>query len=85
MDKLKGADLEVILAFGRAVWEESQKEPNFKHPRIQQVISKSARLEIWKQIVTDIIIDPEYVPSPVDMEYWDSTHDELYNLTKRNN
>jgi len=52
-------------------------EPDMRHPKIQALIGSNARKNIIIGLVEDLLADPGFVPSAMEMEYWDSMHDKI--------
>lgn len=67
--------------FARAVLAaqpaDAQQEPNMRHPKIQALIGKNARQHIWMMLVEQLVEDPHFETTAMDMEYWDTLHDKL--------
>ena len=48
-----------------------------RHPKIQALIGKNARQHIWMMLVEQLVEDPHFETTAMDMEYWDTLHDKL--------
>jgi hypothetical protein len=68
-----------MLAYARAAVaaDRAQREPNWRHPKIQGLIGSEARLRITIDLIWRILEDPNQEFGPSDMEYWDTIHDRL--------
>jgi hypothetical protein len=53
-------------------------EPLWRHPKIQSLIAQRARLSIQLSLVEQLLEDPYMNTTAIDMEYWDTVHDDLY-------
>ena len=52
-------------------------EPDMRHPKIQRLIGAKARCEIELGIVEQLVEDPNFDATSMDMEYWGPLHDRL--------
>ena len=52
-------------------------EPNMRHPKIQALIGGKARAEIELGLVEQLLEDPNFETTPMDMEHWGPLHDKL--------
>ena len=52
-------------------------EPNMRHPKIQALIGGKARAEIELRLVEQLLEDPNFETTPMDMEHWGPLHDKL--------
>lgn len=68
-----------MQAYARAAVaaDRAKREPDMRHPKIQNLIGSKARTEIRMQLVEELIEDPDCELTCLDMEYWDSLHDRL--------
>jgi len=68
-----------MLAYARAAVaaDRAQREPNWRHPKIQGLIGSEARLRITIDLIWKILEDPNQEFTASDMEYWDTIHDKL--------
>ena len=48
-----------------------------RHPKIQALIGNNARQHIWMMLVEQLVEDPHFETTAMDMEYWDTLHDKL--------
>jgi hypothetical protein len=55
----------------------AQQEPDWRHPKIQALIGRDAHKGIQLRLIEQLLENPEYEPTALSMEYWDSTHDKL--------
>ena len=60
---------------GVASVAQQPQEPDWKHPKIQALISSDARNRIVIGLIWQILKNPDGDFSAMDMEYWDSIHD----------
>ena len=58
-------------------------EPDMRHPKIQALIGSNARKEIMLRLAEDLLDNPDYEPTAMDMEYWDSLHDKIVALQSK--
>lgn len=68
---------DAIAAWNRRAALAAQQEPNMRHPKIQALIGKNARQHIWMMLVEQLVEDPHFETTAMDMEYWDTLHDKL--------
>ena len=61
----------------RAALAAQPAEPDMRHPKIQVLIGKNARQHIWMMLVEQLVEDPNFETTSMDMEYWDTLHDKL--------
>ncbi len=52
-------------------------EPDMRHPKIQRLIGAKARCEIELGLVEQLVEDPNFDATSMDMEYWGPLHDRL--------
>lgn len=71
------ADLERLKSDLSGYMQHATAEPDMRHPKIQALISQNARQSIWMRLVEQLIEDPHFETSSMDMEYWDGTHDKI--------
>ena len=57
-------------------------EPDMRHPKIQRLIGAKARREIELQLVEQLLEDPDFDATSMDMEYWNGLHDKLRDALK---
>lgn len=55
-------------------------EPDWRHPKIQNLIAEKSRYHIELMIVEQLLDDPYFEHSASDDEYWTSIHDKLYEV-----
>lgn len=65
------------IAALRAALAAQPAEPDMRHPKIQVLIGKNARQHIWMMLVEQLVEDPNFETTSMDMEYWDTLHDKL--------
>lgn len=53
------------------------QEPDMRHPKIQALIGGRARLAIQLQLVEQLLEDPNFETTSIDMEHWGPLHDKL--------
>ena len=53
------------------------QEPDMRHPKIQKLNGQNARQQIWMMLVEQLVEDPHFDPTAMDMEHWDTLHDNL--------
>ena len=61
----------------RAALAAQPAEPDMRHPKIQVLIGKNARQHIWMMLVEQLVENPNFETTSMDMEYWDTLHDKL--------
>ena len=61
----------------RAALAAQPAEPNMRHPKIQALIGGKARAEIELGLVEQLLEDPNFETTPMDMEHWGPLHDKL--------
>jgi hypothetical protein len=61
----------------RAALAAQRAEPDMRHPKIQALIGKNARQHIWMMLVEQLVEDPNFETTAMDMEHWDTLHDKL--------
>jgi len=68
-----------MRAYARAAVaaDRAQREPNWRHPKVQALIGSDARKCIQIDLMWQILEDPNQEFGPSDMEYWDTIHDRL--------
>jgi len=68
-----------MLAYARAAVaaDRAQREPNWRHPKVQALIGSDARKCIQIDLMWQILEDPNQEFTASDMEYWDTIHDKL--------
>lgn len=68
-----------MLAYARAAVaaDRAQREPNWRHPKVQALIGSDARKCIQIDLMWRILEDPNQEFTASDMEYWDTIHDKL--------
>lgn len=52
-------------------------EPDMRHPKIQSLIGSRARCQIELQLVEQLLEDPNFEATSMDMEHWGPLHDKL--------
>ena len=52
-------------------------EPDMRHPKIQRLIGAKARCEIELGLVEQLVEDPNFDATSMEMEYWGPLHDRL--------
>ena len=78
LDPAVSSDAQALIDRGRAAQPAgAQQEPNMRHPKIQALIGKNARQHIWMMLVEQLVEDPHFETTAMDMEYWDTLHDKL--------
>jgi len=78
LDPAVSSDAQALIDRGRAAQPAgAQQEPNMRHPKIQALIGNNARQHIWMMLVEQLVEDPHFETTAMDMEYWDTLHDKL--------
>jgi hypothetical protein len=67
---------ESIAALRQAL-AQSEQEWDSRHPKAQALIRERARLRIELGLVEELVDDPHFETTPIDMEYWGTLHDKL--------
>ena len=60
-----------------------EKENGALKQKLQTYIGLVARKNLEMDIVESIVNDPEYEPTPLDMEYWNGIHDNIVNALRK--
>lgn len=57
-------------------WPEAG-EPDMRHPKIQALLSSRARADIELMLVEQLLEDPNFETTSMEMEHWNGMHDRL--------